>query len=734
MKISKKIISLFLSILISSSIVSGIDLVSDAAEVPNSIAVSTKEDFYNMRNKPNGRYYLTDDIVFDKYDFISHSEYYNNGYHFISMENFSGVFDGCGHMITGLIGDNGIAVQNNGTIKNVTIDNSDLSNGVCAVNNGIIENCKLSNSSAPNGIISLNNSRAIIRNCCSEISNAGICGRNEGTIDSCINNSNLEDDTFYGFTEKYATDLPSTGGIANVNIGLISKCINNGSISSNSSRSRNAGITGSNTYGGIYPKREGTVKNCTNTGDISGGIDAAGIANNSGDVYDSINFGNINADAYKSDASGICGNGCSAINCVNVGLVNNGDGYAISSYNYATDCYFLENSARQNGSAVSLTMNEMKNKDNFPVLDFKDTWQVAKEGISLQCTNKKQIGTAVYQYPSKTYYNVGEKLNLSNMLVMTFDNYGEWRITDDYTVSGFTGKLGKNIIKVTAGGFSSSFNVYVRDHISKSKITLSAGKFTATGKAIKPTVKVIAGSGKVLKLNTDYTLSYAANTNPGIATVTITGKGLYTGSVKKSFTIVPMQTKGIKVSSRKTNSLKLSWTKQGGVTGYVVEKYDTKSKKWKTYKNITSNTNSITVSKLTQSTTYKFRICSYKTIGKTKYCGAYSAVLTTPTAPSKVKVKLSIISHHHASVKYSVKWNKVKNVSGYQIQVYGYDYNKNKEYWKTIKTVKGAGKTSYTSKWYNDNFDGEKIRIRAYKEVDGKKYYGAWTTPKSKHK
>lgn len=734
MKISKRMISLFLSMIMMTSVISSFDLSSYAAEVPNSIAVSTKEEFYNMRNNPNANYYLTEDIVFDRYDFISHGDYYNNGRHFSSMGTFSGVFDGCGHTISGLVGDNGIAAQNNGTIKNVNIDDSNLTNSaVCATNNGAVENCKLTNSSVTNGLVANNGSKGTIRYCFSETSNAGICKLNDGTIDFCINNSDIMDDNFYFL---YNVDLTAVGGIACANTGLIKNSINNGNLSPNLYRNRTAGIAGVSNI----DYESGTVENCTNTGDISGELDAGGITN-SGYVYDSINFGDVSC-SDRWIASGIGGNGCIAVNCVNIGAVDSGVGYPICSYykgysdGYIIDCYYLEDSAgeRDEEPGIMLTNDDINKEDSFSVLDFRNTWQITEDGISLQCTNKKQVGTAIFQYPAKTYYNIGEKLNLSNMLVMTFDSKGEWKITDDYTVTGFTGSLGKNIIKVTSGNEFTTFNVYVRDNISKSKITLSASKFTATGKAIKPTVKAITNNGKVLKLNTDYTLSYASNVNPGIATVTITGKGLYTGSVKMSFTIVPMKTTGTKVSSRKTDSLKLSWTKQGGVTGYVVDKYDAKSKKWKTYKTIASNTNSVTVSKLTQSTAYKFRVRSYKTIGKTKYYGAYSSTFTTPTSPSKVKVKSSTIYQHHASMKYSIKWNKVKNVSGYQIQIYGYDYNKNKEYWKTIKTVKGAGTTSYTSKWYNDNFDGEKIRIRAYKEVNGTKYYGAWTTPKSKYK
>ena len=61
-----------------------------------------------------------------------------------------------------------------------------------------------------------------------------------------------------------------------------------------------------------------------------------------------------------------------------------------------------------------------------------------------------------------------------------------------------------------------------------------------TGKALTPAVTVsvtLAGSAKTLVKDTDYTVSYAGNIAAGTATVTVTGKGNYTGSVKASFQI-----------------------------------------------------------------------------------------------------------------------------------------------------------------------------------------------------
>ena len=58
-----------------------------------------------------------------------------------------------------------------------------------------------------------------------------------------------------------------------------------------------------------------------------------------------------------------------------------------------------------------------------------------------------------------------------------------------------------------------------------------------TGKAVKPS-PTVTYNGITLVKDTDYTLSYANNINAGTASVTITGKGGYTGSVTKNFKIV----------------------------------------------------------------------------------------------------------------------------------------------------------------------------------------------------
>ena len=72
--------------------------------------------------------------------------------------------------------------------------------------------------------------------------------------------------------------------------------------------------------------------------------------------------------------------------------------------------------------------------------------------------------------------------------------------------------------------------------IQEAQISGIASSYLYTGKPIQP-VPVVKYGTVLLEAGKDYTLSYAANTNVGTATVTITGKGNYTGVKKVTFQI-----------------------------------------------------------------------------------------------------------------------------------------------------------------------------------------------------
>ncbi|WP_051588957.1 leucine-rich repeat domain-containing protein [Ruminococcus sp. NK3A76] len=169
-----------------------------------------------------------------------------------------------------------------------------------------------------------------------------------------------------------------------------------------------------------------------------------------------------------------------------------------------------------------------------------------------------------------------------------------------------------------------------RTSIAKATVSGLSNK-TYTGKAItqKPVVKA---GGKTLKAGTDYTVTYKNNKAVGTATVSITGKGAYKGTVSKTFKILPKKTTLKTAKSPKTKQLKVTYSKVAGVTGYQVT-YSTSAKFTKAAtKSVNVKGTSKTISKLTKGKTYYVKVRSYKTVGKTKFYSGYSAV-------KKVKVK-----------------------------------------------------------------------------------------------
>ncbi len=710
---TKKLISLALSFVMLAMTVLCVPFSAGAADLSGAIAVETKEDFYNMRNNTWASYYLANDIVFDDSDFISHGDYYNNGKFFQAMDSFNGVLDGRGHTVYNLKGDYAIASSNNGTVKNLEINGCTLSGGAIAYyNSGLISNVRAIDSTITYGIVRHNYD--IMKYCYTEGTDAPMCDYNSGEINYCKNASDILN-----------TDSEYIGGIANKSgDGTIYRCINTGNISG-----KNAGgiTTDSNGYG------DSIVKECLNEGTVKATRYSAGIA-----ISD---YNCVPTDCLNTGVAGDYGisSGRSVLNCVNTGLIQNGKGYAVGYYDN-TDCYALNGSGLNSYSsnydqAVFLTAQQMKQQSSFPMLDFKGTWEITDSGIALQGLSSKPLSLALYSAPEKQYYTPGEKLNLDGLTVMEFSSYGEWKIVDDYTVSGFTGSLGINTVTVEKDGATATFDVLVRDQISNAKISLKQTKFTANGKSITPQVTAVSSSGKVLALNKDYTVAYTNNKYPGIATATITGKGSYTGTVKKNFTIMPAQVSGLKTTKRSTTALTLSWTKQSGVSGYVVQKYDSKNKKWVTCKTITSNTNSISLSKLSAATTYSFRVRSYKKAsGQTLY-GSYSATLKTPTAPNKVSsLKFTCdVYPKKRKASQTVRWKKQSGVSGYELKFYNMDYD-NSYYLEKTKTINKASTGSYTYKVTYATGEGyARVKVRSYKVVNGKKYYGAWSTANIKY-
>ena len=93
---------------------------------------------------------------------------------------------------------------------------------------------------------------------------------------------------------------------------------------------------------------------------------------------------------------------------------------------------------------------------------------------------------------------------------------------------------------------------FVPADFTSAKVSNVSASYSYTGKEIKPVPKVTL-NGKTLKANTDYTLKYENNIKEGTASIYITGKGTYSGTVLKTFKIVHKHVYGdqwVKVDSK----------------------------------------------------------------------------------------------------------------------------------------------------------------------------------------
>jgi acylphosphatase len=142
-----------------------------------------------------------------------------------------------------------------------------------------------------------------------------------------------------------------------------------------------------------------------------------------------------------------------------------------------------------------------------------------------------------------------------------------------------------------------------------------------TGRAIKPALSVKHGSA-VLKLNTHYEVEHSARTAVGKATITITGKGDYTGTKTVSFKIVPKTTSVSKVVAGK-RQIKIGWGKVSGTTKYEVRYRVKGSSAWKS-KTAAGTSSTLTVKSLKKGKAYEVQVRSYKTVSGVKYYSAWS--------------------------------------------------------------------------------------------------------------
>ena len=374
-------------------------------------------------------YVLTDDISvndtedFDKWE-TNAPEYSWQPIGF-GTDDFTGVFDGDGHTISGLyINTNcedtsenyGLFARVAGTVKNVTISQSYFAvsgvNGTLGsiagvlTDTGAIENC---NSSAViscydtltggivgqsfGGVVSgLNDKKdeneeretrySSISGCTftgtiTQVKDhahwylGGIIGSCHGNIDKCVNNGTI----------NFAADnVDSVGGIAGMMYdGTVSDCKNTGTLRCKTTEESNHAVAGgiigtlffSSTGGEKYMSREAAVDKCENSGTVEGQLYAGGIIGQLSDnrnqytvtVSDCTNSGSVSAVEYSGGVIGYL---------YAIGKNKNGESIVIR------DC---ENTADlSKGTVGGIIANFMSTSGDVTIKDCKNSGALSSDG------------------------------------------------------------------------------------------------------------------------------------------------------------------------------------------------------------------------------------------------------------------------------------------------------------------------------------------------------------------
>lgn len=549
----------------------------------------------------------------------------------------------------------------------------------------------------------------------------GIAGwSSESELKGCTNYSDIQ-----------AKSSLVGGLVGSVDSGIIKTSSNEGKVA-----------TTSGTVGGLVGLLNyGTVSGCCNNGFIEGIGNVGGLvgSSESGVISDCYNSGKVSSEDVDT-AGGIVGfiTGLDSMkNTYNVGRVSGNKGIfgtKDSSIDVVTNCYvFPEANVYNIGGIKNLPSNRYLERTDFVGFDFEETWYF--ENTPMLYGIESELASALKPIVPATMA-VGESAQAKikgdiysgaiwhsrDEGVVTVDKdgkltavrAGETTIDVEYTCTGQTDCVSIKVVAVPEGdndgdegdseGSDSSGmgsdspipEVTVKD-IKDLNIKLQYTEVLYDGSSKKPTVFIDG-----LKEGVDYTVSYKNNINAGKASVVISGKGDYKGSVTKEFTISPKDISGMEVVLNATefmytgSTVNIEASVPGLVNGrdadYVVHTYYPDNFLGRVEVEVVGTGN------------YTGRITTYVTIVKAK-----------PVVKAQSKVSVSLYGHNDIKVKWSTQ--KVGNDKVY----YKVEYKQYGGKWKVLKS-----KVTGSSLKKANLLNGKRycFRVTPYVIVDSVKYAG----------
>lgn len=258
---------------------------------------------------------------------------------------------------------------------------------------------------------------------------------------------------------------------------------------------------------------------------------------------------------------------------------------------------------------------------------------------------------------------------------------------------------------VYTGTVTKTFQILPQTTITDSWVTLSATTFTYDGKVKAPTVTVTSPDG-VLAEGAQYTVAnLGGHVDAGSYTVTVKGVGDYNGTVKKSFVVKPQA-----ILDKNVTTAGSTYAYQG--TFIWPDVYVKNAARERLVVGIHFDVDY-------QSSDFtKVGVHTMAITAKGNYAGTFKRTVTIKPA----KAKVSKLTPYAGKLKVTASTKpSVKGASTYKI---GYK-KKGSTKWKYVTTTmktKTILKLKTGKRYY--------VKIRAYKKVNGKTYWGAWSATK----
>lgn len=264
-------------------------------------------------------------------------------------------------------------------------------------------------------------------------------------------------------------------------------------------------------------------------------------------------------------------------------------------------CYYL------NGDAWSKFSNTFRLKG---VIDTEDKPNIASSTVS-GLTDVTYTGSALTQGSYTVTYN--------NTLLTKDTDY---TVSYQNNVNAGTGYVTLTGTGNYTGSKTLSFTIATRD-INETSIS-GVSNATYYGGGIGQNISASYNGNTAT-----YSLNYANNVNPGIATVYINGNGNYSGTASRTFKIYPKKNSISKAKSTIKKKLYVKYSSAVGVSGYQIAYRKKGASHW-SYK--TTSSRSKTITGLSRKKYYYVKVRSYVDTSQGRLYSSY-------TASKKVKTK-----------------------------------------------------------------------------------------------